>query len=383
MLCVICSFLVVVFYYINVKVFFEITHHGEFIYMKNIRQRIKRNNAPEISARLDGKDCYITKTLTEKVYTDEVFENVGNVESTTVRVIKGHKVYADGELIGDDNLVKGADGYIEGYYKGDNKLWYVVYSVPKNVEELKVVDESGNEVAYRKIEGTRIYSEAALDLSGTLEFLALTSSEVYLSGVKLGKEYISVADIKTKSCEYMPEGVNGSLYNKYSVHWVGEEPSIKAVNLYGTESIFEAIQDFGNFEDFNESKVLLTESPYSEELKTLFSNELLTISKKYSKMMIRYTEKSDVLSHFEKGSVGYKQINQIVTAFLSKPHSYKIYNENTMDFCKYGDNVYSGTVCYEVETKTRATVTKFNFNYTFYFKYEEGKIIVFNMANNG
>jgi hypothetical protein len=133
----------------------------------------------------------------------------------------------------------------------------------------------------------------------------------------------------------------------------------------------------------DENEPPFVESPYDDMLRGLFSAQLLNISKKYSKMMIRYEDKSKVLSHFEVDSEGYKQIKAISTSSLSKPASYSITGDKTYDFCKYSDNVYSGKVSYEVRTVKYSVAQTLKFNYTFYFKYVDGEILIFNMANNG
>ena len=336
-------------------------------------------NEPQITVKLNGEECYITKTLTERVYTDEVFGDNPEVAATTVRVVKGHTVWADGERITDDCLVSEASGHIDGFYRGSDKLEYLVYSIPAKVSDLKILDENGKEVSYSKIAGGEIYSEDAIQKKGTVELYVLSGSKLYLSGSNVTGRYIVESGIMTESCEYMPEGVQGNVYNKYSISWVGEYPECRIVNHYGVDASFSRSLEFGG----DENEPPFVESPYDDMLRGLFSAQLLNISKMYSKMMIRYEDKSKVLSHFEVDSDGYKQIKAISTSSLSKPASYSITGDKTYDFCKYSDNVYSGKVSYEVRTVKYSVAQTLKFSYTFYFKYVDGEILIFNMANNG
>ena len=90
-----------------------------------------------------------------------------------------------------------------------------------------------------------------------------------------------------------------------------------------------------------------------------------------------------MLSHFLVDSDGYEQVNAISITSLSKPHSYKISEGRAYDFCRYEGDVYSGKISYEVTTVKYSIEQTLKFNYTFYFKYVDGKILVFNMVNNG
>lgn len=337
-------------------------------------------NPPVFSAKINSEDCYIIKTATDRVFTDEVFNEIPDVKATTIRVIKGHTVYTDGEKVSEEYLVEGASGYVNGFYFGEDKMEYVVYSIPKTATEIKILDKNGDESAVRKIDGGDIYSECAIGISGVMEFYALGTTKVYLAGSLLTEKYISENNIKTESWEYVQEGMTGLVYNKYTVYWVGEEPLMTTENIYKKESSFVNAKDLGLIKNCSN---IPAEDPYNQDLAELYGADLTEIAKAYSKMMIRYETKANVLSHFEKNSAGYKQVNQVTTSLLSKPDSYKFLDESVSDFCMYSDNIYSGTVHYTVETRVRTTVQTVSFNYSFYFKVVDEQIVVFNLVNEG
>ncbi len=330
---------------------------------------------PEISVKYQGEECYMIKPEgTDRIYTDEILNDPVSMGGTvtTIRAIKGHSVYIDGKLLDNNIIIENAGGKFDGYFKGKDALEYVVYSYPNEAKNVVIKDENGNERKVEKISGGNIYTDTAIGLSGTIEFMALSDSKPSLDGLVIDEKYIIEKDIKTDSCKYMYGEVKGITYNKYKITWMGDTPTLTVENKYKRTAILTEVEG------------MLTETiEYDSEALAKHSQLITDASHTYVKMMANDANERVCLSYFDPSSEIYQLVKSNPQGYFTDHESYEFIDSTVKDLYVYDENTFSGSISFVFTVTRLGNVTKYPFNYTLYFRLVDGEYLIYQMINNG
>ncbi len=267
-----------------------------------------------------------------------------------------------------------------------DQLQYFSVSTDGNGNEQYVVSCQNKRVAYLTVSPTE--KEAGFGF----KYYELTDVEVFavqdyvlnvklpkggalmVNGLTMGEEYISEKDIKDRSYDYMPKGVEGILYDKYTVDGLLFEPSFVAKDKDGKtlELVYDEVEE-----------CYVTPVAYDEQLEKEQSNYAIKVAEEYTKFLSNDAPFSSIGAYLDKNYDIYKRVRSIQVNWVREHYAYELYNQKASEFTKYTDNVFSCRVKL-TETLSRKGYQDHteNIDITLYFHKVGSKYTVYEITNN-
>lgn len=195
-----------------------------------------------------------------------------------------------------------------------------------------------------------------------------------VNGVTVSESYITEADIEDASCKYMPEGVEGKHYDKYSVSGLLFEPEVTVKD--GDGKLIETAYDA-------EEKCYTVPTVYSERLKSEHSDFAISAASAYTAYLSNDASFSNVAGYLDRSSEIYKRIQSVTVTWVRDHSGYTIYDQNTTEFCEYADGVFSCRVTLK-ERLTRHLYEDYieNVDLTLYIRQIGTKYYIYEIVNN-
>lgn len=195
-----------------------------------------------------------------------------------------------------------------------------------------------------------------------------------INGIDVAERYISNADIKSASCQYMPEGVSGIMYDEYTVSGLLFEPVITVVAENGTELPVS----------YNEAEHSYTVPiVYNDELAAEQTDYIIKAAREYTKYLSNDAGFGAISVYLDRSSDIYNRVRSIEVNWVRDHNGYKISDETATEFYKYAEGVFSCRVTLK-ETLSRPGYSDHveYIDVTFYLRRVDGKYLIYEIVNN-
>lgn len=198
--------------------------------------------------------------------------------------------------------------------------------------------------------------------------------KLYINGIEVSGEFISKQDIEDISFKYMPNGVDGIKYDKYTVAGFLFKPQISVKSADGKELEVE----------YSESEqCYIVPKEYSQRLKSEQSDYVISAVKEYAKYLSNNTKFSTVAPYLDRSSEIYDRIRSVMVTWMLKHTSYRFGEENATDFYEYADGVYSCRVTMkQTLSSPKDGEYTVDVDVTLYLKKVSGKYVIYELINN-
>lgn len=147
--------------------------------------------------------------------------------------------------------------------------------------------------------------------------------------------YITEDNIKTESCDYMPEGVEGLMFTRYHVSGLLKDPKVEILDKNGKAVTPEITEDG--------YKVTV---PYDAELEAQYAEWILEGAVNYASYT-QFDEKintvyfSEVAPWFDPSSELYESIKTMENGFVVYYDDFEFTDKSATEFMKYDENTFS------------------------------------------
>ena len=202
--------------------------------------------------------------------------------------------------------------------------------------------------------------------------------KVFVNGVEAGESCITEKDIKTPSCDHMPDGVTGTLCEKYKVTGLIATPEVTATDAGGAAAEVKS----------EKTGVYTVELNSDEALKSEYNDYVLEAIKKYAVYM-QYDSSVAVMGfgqikgYFDPSSELYEDIRTVENMFVIEYTSYEFANEETSEYVRYDDNTFSCRVSFTHILHRRGSSDYKDFlDLTIYLRNVNGKYLIYDMSQN-
>ena len=226
--------------------------------------------------------------------------------------------------------------------------------------------------------GLKGYKVADVDFTfennRSAEILVKKGFKLKINDIEVDSSYITETDIKDASYSHMPKGVEGILYDKYTVSSLFFEPLAVVISPEGNEELTEYDED---------TKCYTVAKVYSAELQNEHSSYAIKAITEYAKYLSNNSEFTNIAPFLDSSAKLYKDIETVSTSWLWKHKSYRISDEKACDFIKYTNEVFSCRVSLKdtlisYENKEHIEIV----DVTVYFRHVGGKYLIYDMVNN-
>ncbi len=195
-----------------------------------------------------------------------------------------------------------------------------------------------------------------------------------VNGHTVDERYISMADIEDKSCQYMPDGVEGIKYNNYKITGLFFKPELKVMALNGTETTIT----------YNSvDKLYVANVVNDTALQTEYAEHILKAAKAYTLYLSNDGPFSEISKYLDKKSPYHNRLSKVEVEWVRDHSSYKISNEKVSEFYRYSDDVFSCRVTLD-ETLVRSGYKNYteHIDVVFYLKKINGEFLIYEIATN-
>ncbi len=266
-----------------------------------------------------------------------------------------------------------------------SKLNYFSFESGQNGEEVYVVSYDGAKLAdftlapnEHKGFGMRDYALVGAKLyltqSEAVSVLVRKGCTLKLNGITVDSSYIAEPDIKDASYDHMPTGIEGILYDKYTVSEFLFEPEITVADADGVEQAAELNKTVGCYE---------VPKTYSTELQQNYSQYVISAITEYAKYLSNVSDFTHIEPYLDPESALYKNVKNVSVTWLWKHKSYKISDEKAYDFYSYGDGVFSCRAYLKDTLISYSNKEHVEFvDVTVYLRKVNGDYLIYDMVNN-
>lgn len=201
--------------------------------------------------------------------------------------------------------------------------------------------------------------------------------KIFINGTELGEEYIKERDIKSESCDHMPEGVRGIYYTKYAVSGLISEPEVTAKTADGTAA--EVVANNGTYRVQVQNDAVLQEQQ---------KDRILEACKKYAVYMqydstVAVMGFGQIKGYFDPSSELYEDIRTVENMFVIEYSSYEFADEKTSEFVRFDDNTFSCRVSFtHILHRRGAEDYKDYLDLTLYLRNVNGEYLIYDMSQN-
>ena len=197
-------------------------------------------------------------------------------------------------------------------------------------------------------------------------------STLYLNGVKVGEEHLLEQGIRTPSCDYMPEGVEGITFDVYSVSGLIRVPGVSCVNAHGDTVLPQYNKQEGIYEEG---------ISYDESFSKAYATQAVEALQTYQRYLTNDATRADVRKYLDKNSEFYKALMRTDTQWYAAHIDHEYMDESVTEFYRYSDGVFSchyvGT---QIITRTKTDVRYFDIDCILYFHLVDGEYQVYNIV---
>lgn len=200
-----------------------------------------------------------------------------------------------------------------------------------------------------------------------------SNAQLYLNGTAVDDKYITESDIKTDSCDYMPNGVNGITLKRYEVTGLFYQPSLEVKTPTGVDC---AVTDDGE-------GVYTAAIPYDAELEAEWREKVIEIVKAYAVYMQGDSYFGSISGYFEYGTELYEMIRTVENMFVVSHYSWSFEGESAAEFYRYDENTFSCRVSVtHLLHRWGADDYKDFIDMTLYFRNIDGNYYIYNRQNH-
>lgn len=276
------------------------------------------------------------------------------------------------------------DGISEKY--DPSKFQYFSVSTDENGNEQYAVTCDNKRIAYFTVSPTNkkaAYGFKYYELSGAEVFLGSYGDvavkvpkgyKLQVNGIDVAASYITTADIKSASCDYMPEGVNGIMYDKYTVTGLVFEPTLKVTDANGTETTLT----YNDEEECYEAGIV-----YNTTLAEKHEDYILKAMREYTKYLSNDATFGAVSGYLDKNSPLYGRVRSVEVEWVRDHSGYKISNEKVEEYYQYSEDIFSCRASLK-ETLMRPGYDDYHefIDLTLYLRRVDGKFLIYEMITN-
>ncbi len=199
---------------------------------------------------------------------------------------------------------------------------------------------------------------------------------VKINSKALTESYITEDDIKTESCDYMPEGVLGLYYTKYTVKGLIDTPSVEVISQDGTAAEIDT--------DNNSYKALPI---YDSALADKYTDWILEGVEKYAKYSqydsnVNVTGFNQVAPFFDPDSELYESIKTMDNMFVIHYDKYEFTDMEASEFYSYDESTFSCRVQYTQKLYKGNDLYDDFVDQTLYLRLVDGEYRIYEMKVN-
>ncbi len=195
---------------------------------------------------------------------------------------------------------------------------------------------------------------------------------VYINDYTLNSTHCIKSEIKTASCDFMPEGVKGITYSTYKIDGLMYKPEIYVRNENGESTI-----TYDEENDIYTAAII-----YSEKLKSEQSDYVVEAAKRCAEYMEFDGKFSDAAKYFLKGTRLYESLRTSQTQFAIIHSDYRFDDVRASEFYQYDENTFSCRVQFtHVLIKRGKEDFKDYIDVTYFLKKVDGKYLIYDSFN--
>lgn len=199
---------------------------------------------------------------------------------------------------------------------------------------------------------------------------------VIVNGKELSEDYITKKDIKTESCDYMPEGVKGIYNTLYTLKGLLSKPEVEvkspdgvSVNVTDNENAFVA------------------GPAYDVDLAKEYNDWIIEGVEKYAQYSqydwkVSATGFSQVAPFFDPTSELYESIRTVENMFVIEYDKFEFTDMEAGEFVKYDDNTFSCRVKYTQKLYKGSEVYDDFVDQILYLRRVDGEYRIYEMKVN-
>lgn len=257
----------------------------------------------------------------------------------------------------------------------DDGIKYVVFAGEDETKFASFVlreDDGQSKFKTYKAEDFQIYTDAKTKVTVEVP----KGYSVLVNGTAIGEEFITENDIKTPSCDYMPEGVSGLLYTKYTVSGLLFDPTVSVKSADGTEVSVEC-----------NDKAYKALPVFDEQLKEQYGEWILEGVEKYAKYSqydsnVNTTGFNQVAPYFDPSSELYESIKTVDNMFVIHYDKFEFSDKSASEFYSYDENTFSCRVKYTQKLYKGNEVYDDFVDQTLYLRRVDGEFLIYEMKVN-
>lgn len=195
-----------------------------------------------------------------------------------------------------------------------------------------------------------------------------------LNGTKVGDGYITAKDIKSDSCNYVTEPVQGILYTEYTVGGLFAEPEItvEAPDTTAVEVKYDKMEE-----------VYTASVKYDDKLKEEQSDLVIDAVTAYTAYMSKDGSFDAIAKYLDKGTKIYEKVRRAEVEWVRDHYSFKITDKKASEFYRFSDDVFSCRVTMK-ETLKRHGYEDYveNIDVILYLHKKNGKFLIYDIVTN-
>lgn len=204
---------------------------------------------------------------------------------------------------------------------GDTK--FAAFTLEKSGEKSKYGSDY-----YRLGQIRLIYTQPSMDV----RIKAPADCTVCVNGIPVAGGEEITEEIRTTSCDHMPEGVSGLIYRVYTISGLMNKPEITVTDRHGNPSPL-AYDDEGG--------MYVAGINYNTALEAEYSEMVIDAAEKYAAYMQCDGSFTLFAKYFDPSSVLYNQIKTAEYYFVWKHNGYDFENVKIGEFTDYDDDTFS------------------------------------------
>ncbi len=298
--------------------------------------------------------------------------------SAYVDICEASSVFEEKETLVSylNDITKGQEiQYMKVSSTDKDTIKYIVKAGDTKFASFNLVEDTSKDGKFTEYTASGFELYTSSDTRITIE--APEDYTVLVNNTELSEDYIKEKDIKSESCDHMPDGVRGTYYTKYSVSGLIAEPEVTAKTPVGTAA--EVTLENGTY------RVSLVNDT---ELQNAHKDRILEACEKYAVYMqydstVAVMGFNQIKGYFDPQSELYEDIRTVENMFVIEYSSYEFADEKTSDFIKYDDNTFSCRVSFtHILHRRGAEDYRDYLDLTLYLRNVDGEYLIYDMSQN-
>lgn len=198
--------------------------------------------------------------------------------------------------------------------------------------------------------------------------------QVSVNGIPLDETALTGTETRDKSCDYMPQGVEGIVFVEYAVDGLYAPPETVTVHAPDSrECVLETLEDGSLYADFL----------YSDTLSAEYSDYVIEAAKAISAFMQNDGRFATAAAYIDRNSELYNYIRTTETWFVIDHTSYDFEDVTTSEFYQYDDNTFSCRISFtHVLKRTWSKDYRDYIDITYFFRRVGDKFLIYDRYNH-